>query len=91
MFVRDLGELAYDRMSTEGAIERTAVGIGVAAPILGALTAATGVIPVDTVAEGVAEKDAFYRGAEHFRVLDYAAADMQVREAAGTPVAGTSV
>jgi hypothetical protein len=91
MFVRDLGELAYDRMSTEGAIERTAVGIGVAAPILGALTAATEVIPVDTVGELVAERDAFYRGAEHFRVLDYAAADLQVREAAGSPVAGTSV
>jgi len=32
MFVRDLGELAYDRMSTEGAEERLAIGLGIAAP-----------------------------------------------------------
>jgi len=90
MFVRDLGELAYDRMSTEGALERTAVGIGIAAPLLGALTAATGVIPVDTIAEFVAEKDAFYRGAEHYRVLDYAEAEKQMQEAAGSQVATTT-
>ena len=36
MFVRDLGQLAYDRMSTEGASERSEVGIGIAAPLIGA-------------------------------------------------------
>jgi Pyruvate/2-oxoacid:ferredoxin oxidoreductase gamma subunit len=90
MFVRDLGELAYDRMSTEGALERTPVGMGVAAPLLGALIAATGVIPIDTVAEGVADRDAFYRGSKEYRVLDYADAETQVREGVGSPVAGTS-
>ena len=45
MFVRDLGELAYDRMSTEGAEERLAIGMGIAAPLIGALVAATGVLP----------------------------------------------
>ena len=89
-FVRDLGELAYDRMSTEGALERTAVGMGVAAPLLGALIAATGVIPIDTVAETVADRDAFHRGSKEYRVLDYADAETQVREGVGSPVAGTS-
>jgi Pyruvate/2-oxoacid:ferredoxin oxidoreductase gamma subunit len=90
MFVRDLGELAYDRMSTEGALERTPVGMGIAAPLFGALIASTGVIPIDTGAETVADKDAFYRGAQQFQVLDYAEAETQVREATGSPVAGTT-
>jgi hypothetical protein len=71
MFVRDLGQLAYDRMSTEGASERSEVGIGIAAPLIGALTAATGVLPLDVVAETVYDKDAFRRGAEQHVVLDY--------------------
>jgi Pyruvate/2-oxoacid:ferredoxin oxidoreductase gamma subunit len=89
MFVRDLGQLAYDRMSTEGANERSAVGIGIAAPLLGALTAATGVLDVDVVAKQVEERSAYYRGAEHYRALDYAATHKHMREAAGTSVAGT--
>jgi hypothetical protein len=80
MFVRDLGQLAYDRTSTEGAAERSEVGIGIAAPLLGALTAATGVLPLEAVRDTVTDKDAFMRGAEHHSVLDYAQA--QVREAA---------
>jgi len=74
MFVRDLGQLAYDRMSTEGAFDRTPVGVGIAAPLLGALAAATSELPVATVAETVAEKDAFYRGVEQHRAIDYAPA-----------------
>lgn len=73
MFVRDLGELAYDRMSTEGAAERLAVGVGIAAPLIGALVAATGELPVDRVAEVVADRDAMLRGAEGHRVLEYRA------------------
>jgi hypothetical protein len=59
MFVRNLSELAFDRMSTEGAVERLAIGLGIAAPLLGALTAATEVLPLDDVAAFVADKDAF--------------------------------
>jgi hypothetical protein len=70
MYVRDLSELAFDRMSTEGAVERLAIGMGIAAPVIGALVAATGVLPVDTLAEVVADRDAMLRGAEHHRVLD---------------------
>ena len=36
MFVRNLSELALDRMSTEGAEERLAIGLGIAAPLIGA-------------------------------------------------------
>jgi oxalate oxidoreductase subunit delta len=70
MFVRDLSELAFDRMSTEGAVERLAIGMGIAAPLIGALIAATGDLPMDKVAEVVADQDAMYRGAENFRVVD---------------------
>lgn len=71
MFVRDLSELAFDRMSTEGAVERLAIGMGIAAPVIGALVAATGDLPVDKVAEVVADRDAMLRGAENHRVLEY--------------------
>jgi hypothetical protein len=74
MFVRDLSELAFDRMSTEGAVERLAIGMGVAAPLIGALTAATGELPVDEVAAVVADRDAMLRGAEQHTVIEYASA-----------------
>ncbi|GLZ03093.1 hypothetical protein Acsp03_05600 [Actinomadura sp. NBRC 104412] len=69
MFVRDLSELAFDRMSTEGAVERLAIGMGIAAPLIGALVSETGVLPVDAVAGHVADRDAMLRGAEDHRVL----------------------
>lgn len=71
MFVRNLSELAFDRMSTEGAVERLAIGMGVAAPVIGALVAATGVLAVDDVAEVVADRDAMLRGATQHTVLDF--------------------
>ena len=74
MFVRNLSELAFDRMSTEGAVERMAIGIGIAAPLLGALVAATGELPVDEVAAVVADRDAMLRGVEQHTVLEYASA-----------------
>jgi oxalate oxidoreductase subunit delta len=85
MFVRDLSELAFDRMSTEGAVERLAIGMGIAAPLIGALVAATGDLPVDRVAEVVADRDAMLRGAEHHRVLSFAGGTQAA--AAGTAAA----
>jgi len=72
MFVRDLSELAFDRMSTEGAVERLAIGRGIAAPLIGALVASTGVLPVDAVADVVADRDAMLRGAKQHTVVQYA-------------------
>jgi hypothetical protein len=74
MFVRDLSELAFDRMSTEGAVERLAIGMGIAAPLIGALVAATGELPIDEVAAVVADRDAMMRGAEQHTVIQYASA-----------------
>jgi hypothetical protein len=71
MFVRDLGELAFDRMSTEGAEERLAIGLGIAAPLIGALVAATGELPVDVVADQVADRDAMLRGIAHHKVIEF--------------------
>ena len=72
MFVRNLSELAFDRMSTEGAVERLAIGLGVAAPVIGALVAQTGALNLDDVARAVADTDAMYRGAAQHRVLQLA-------------------
>jgi hypothetical protein len=74
MFVRNLSELALDRMSTEGAEERLAIGLGIAAPLIGALTAATGVLPLEAVADQVADADAMMRGAAQHTVVDFTAA-----------------
>src|SRR5260370_1550698 len=74
MSVRDLYELAFDRMSTEGAVERLAIGRGIAAPLIGALVASTGVLPVDAVADVVADRDAMLRGAAKHTVIQCATA-----------------
>jgi hypothetical protein len=71
MYVRNLSELAFDRMSTEGAVERLAIGLGVAAPVIGALVATTGTLAIDEVAEVVADTAAMYRGAEQYKVLEF--------------------
>jgi hypothetical protein len=44
--------------------------LGVAAPLIGALVAATGTLSIDNVATVVADRDAMYRGAEQHRVLE---------------------
>ena len=93
MFVRDLSELAFDRMSTEGAVERLAIGLGVAAPVIGALVATTGTLALDDMAEVVADRDAMYRGAEKYKMLDLrpaAAPDPRTAgpHSAGSPAAG---
>ena len=86
MFVRNLSELAFDRMSTEGAVERLAIGLGIAAPVIGALVATTGALALDDVATVVADSDAMYRGAQQHRVIEFGpalAADSADSRAAG--------
>src|SRR6516165_1042733 len=95
MFVRNLSELALDRMSTEGAEERLAIGMGIAAPLIGALVAATGVLPVPPVADVVADRDAMLRGVAHHTVVEFtapaepAAEAQQPREAAQPEITET--
>src|SRR5262244_3755170 len=81
MFVRNLSELALDRMSTEGAEERLAIGMGIAAPLIGALVAAAGELPVDAVADAVADRDAMLRGAAQHTVIEFAPAARKPEEA----------
>jgi len=45
--------------------------MGIAAPLIGALVAATGELPVDGVAEQVADRDAMFRGVEKHQVIDF--------------------
>jgi hypothetical protein len=61
-------------MSTEGAEERLAIGMGIAAPLIGALAAATGELPLDAVAEQVADRDAMFRGVAQHQVIEFAPA-----------------
>jgi hypothetical protein len=86
MYVRDLGELAWDRTSTEGAPERTPPGVGISAPLVGALVAATGVLPLESILDTVHEKDATRRGAEQYRALRHSAAGDGITT--GTSAAG---
>jgi len=72
-----------DRMSTEGAEERLAIGMGIAAPLIGALVAATGVLPVDAVANEVADRDAMLRGVAHHAVVNLAGPEAAGPDAAG--------
>ena len=88
MFVRNLSELALDRMSTEGAEERLEIGMGIAAPLIGALVAATGVLPVDAVADVVADRDAMLRGAAQHTVVRFAGPAPAGEPSAGGPAAG---
>jgi hypothetical protein len=70
-------------MSTEGAVERLAIGMGVAAPVIGALVATTGTLALDDVAQVVADRAAMYRGAEQHRVLDLRPLPAAESQAAG--------
>jgi oxalate oxidoreductase subunit delta len=88
MFVRNLSELALDRMSTEGAEERLAIGMGIAAPLIGALVSATGVLPVDAVADVVADREAMLRGAAQHAVVQFAGPAPAGEPSAGEPAAG---
>lgn len=71
MFIRDLSELARDRISTEGAPERSAMGIGIAAPLIGALASYTGDLALEHVAATVHHREALERGSQDYRVLEF--------------------
>lgn len=80
MYIRSLTDIAYDRLSTEGASEKRFVGVGVAAPLIGAAAAATGVVSPETLAVIVHDVAATRRGAAQYVALDVRTG--QVRTAA---------
>ena len=51
------------------------MGMGIAAPLIGALTAAAGELPAEAVADQVADRDAMFRGAAEHGVVDFTVTD----------------
>ena len=70
IYEESLYDLSLDRMSTEGAAERKAVGLGVAAPLIGAAAAATGIVKLENVEKVVGDPAAMLRGAQNFVVKE---------------------
>ena len=58
------------------------------APLIGALVAATGELPLEAVAEVVADRDAMFRGAERYKLLDFRPRATADSPAADSPTAG---
>lgn len=58
------GASTIDFSGTEGGIDTTSLGAGVAAPILGALAKATGLVKLGSLEQVVANKEALKRGYE---------------------------
>jgi len=65
-----LGELGLDRLSTEGAAERSkAVAPDIAAPLIAAMVKATGIVKLETIEPMIANKAAFKAGLETMQIL----------------------
>jgi hypothetical protein len=65
-----LGELGLDRLSTEGAAERSkAIAPDIAAPLIAAMVKATGIVKLETIEPMIANKAAFQAGLETMQIL----------------------
>lgn len=65
-----LGELGLDRLSTEGAAERSkAVAPDIAAPLIAAVVKTTGIVKLETIEPMIANQAAFHAGLEQLRIL----------------------
>jgi hypothetical protein len=65
-----LGELGLDRLSTEGAAERSkAVAPDIAAPLIAAVVKTTGIVKIDTIEPMIANKAAFRAAMDELQVL----------------------
>ena len=70
-----LGELGLDRLSTEGAAERSkAVAPDIAAPLIAAVVKTTGIVKLETIEPMISNKAAFRAGLEALHVLPLSAA-----------------
>jgi hypothetical protein len=66
-----LGELGLDRLSTEGAAERSkAIAPDIAAPLIAAVVKATGIVKLETIELMIANKPAFRAGLAELNVLE---------------------
>ena len=65
-----LGELGLDRLSTEGAAERSkAIAPDIAAPLIAAVVKTTGVVKIETIEPMIANKDAFHAALDALKIL----------------------
>jgi oxalate oxidoreductase subunit delta len=58
------GTATVDFSGTEGGVDAVGMGAGIAAPLLGAVAKATGLVKLENLATVVQNKDALYRGHE---------------------------
>ena len=63
------GTATVDFSGSEGGVDAVGVGAGIAAPLLGAVAKATGLVKLENLAAVVKNKDALYRGHEKAVVL----------------------
>jgi hypothetical protein len=65
-----LGELGLDRLSTEGAAERSkAVAPDIAAPLIAAVVKTTGIVKLETIRPLITNQAAFAAGLEQLQIL----------------------
>jgi Pyruvate/2-oxoacid:ferredoxin oxidoreductase gamma subunit len=65
-----LGELGLDRLSTEGAAERSkAIAPDIAAPLIAAVVKTTGIVKLETIEPLIANKAAFHAALDQLHVL----------------------
>jgi hypothetical protein len=65
-----LGELGLDRLSTEGAAERSkAIAPDIAAPLIAAVVKTTGIVKMETIEPMIANKSAFHAALDELKIL----------------------
>jgi hypothetical protein len=65
-----LGELGLDRLSTEGAAERSkAVAPDIAAPLIAAVVKTTGIVKLETIEPMITNKSAFRAALDELQIL----------------------
>jgi len=65
-----LGELGLDRLSTEGAAERSkAIAPDIAAPLIAAVIKTTGIVKLETIEPMIANNGAFRAALDELRIL----------------------
>jgi Pyruvate/2-oxoacid:ferredoxin oxidoreductase gamma subunit len=67
-----LGELGLDRLSTEGAAERSKlIAPDIAAPLIAALVKSTGIVKMETILPMIANKNAFDMALNEMKIMQF--------------------